>query len=209
MIRRMARVSIWGTADGKSAVVDRLYELGVLHVETALDGAAHNLLLERLREQRGEVLGLIELLRWDGWKTLDDVFIEKVRSNLAEELEPMMDEIAHSLHRIHSRLDKLREIREHAQGDLAELRRASTILARAKAFLEQERFTRGETAIWKLSRREQHFLISQINGELEFLPSGHEKPWFRYHSFDLADGSSYLVTSASQEVLPHLRAIVR
>jgi V/A-type H+-transporting ATPase subunit I len=205
----MARISVWGTADGKSAVVDRLYGLGVLHVETSSDDAARRPLLERLREQRGEVLGLIELLQWDGWKKLDDAFIEKVQSNLANGLEPMMDDIDRSLDRIHSRLSNIREIRESAQGDFAELRRANAILARARAFLEQERSARGETAIWKLSRREQHFLISQINGELDFLPSGHEKPWFRYHSFDLADGSSYLVTSASQEVLPHLSAVAR
>jgi V/A-type H+-transporting ATPase subunit I len=228
----MARVAIWGTAEAKSAVVDRLYGLGALHLETSFDNAAAREkikgsgaappaktplrpdppgrpLLERLREQRGKVLGLIELLQWDGWKKLDNAFIEKVQSNLADGLEPMMDEIDRSLERIRSRLDKIRENRESAQGDFVELRRAGAILARARAFLEQERSARGEIAIWNLPRREQHFLISKINGELDFLPSGHEKPWFRYHSFDLADGSSYLVTSASREVLPHIRAIAR
>ncbi|MDR1049004.1 MAG: ATPase, partial [Synergistaceae bacterium] len=75
------------------------------------------------------------------------------------------------------------------------------------AFLEQESFAHGEVSIWKLPRQEQHLLISRINGDLDFLPAGHEKPWFRHHAFTLPDRSSYLVTSASPEVTPHLRAL--
>jgi V/A-type H+-transporting ATPase subunit I len=163
------------------------------------------LLLEKLREQRGRVLSLIEALRWDGWRKLTDAFVENVRYNLSSELEPMMEEVERSLQRIQSRLAGIRQNQESLQSKFIELRKANLILKRAQGFLEQEKGSRGEIAIWRLSRQGQHTLISKINGELDFLPSSHEKPWFRYHSIEFSDGSSYLVTSASYEVQPKIR----
>ncbi|MDR3265254.1 MAG: hypothetical protein LBT15_04485, partial [Synergistaceae bacterium] len=99
----MARVSIWGIRSKKSAIVGRLYELGVFHpiekrediekgegvgigIEKILPGSAPSR-LERLRAQRGRVLGLIEALSWDGWKQVTDAFVENVRYNLSGDLE--------------------------------------------------------------------------------------------------------------------------
>ncbi|MDR1733119.1 MAG: hypothetical protein LBR61_13620 [Synergistaceae bacterium] len=209
-------MSIWGVRSKKSVIVGRLYELGVLHPvfrsvsaeEKEEDGEKKHPLLERLRTQRGQVLGMIEALSWDGWKQLTDVCIENVRYNLSGDLEFMMDEIDRSLDRIQLRLNRIREDGEKAQRDFVELRRINSILSHANAFLEQERSALGEVVIWKLSRQGQHAVITKINGDLDLLPSGHEKPWFRYHSFDLKDGSSYMVTSASPEVQPGLAAAV-
>jgi V/A-type H+-transporting ATPase subunit I len=203
----MARVALWGVRDKKSVVVSRLYELGVFHLTTseeAMDGS-HRFLLEKLREQRGKALNLIEALRWDEWRKLTDAFVENVRYNLSQDLEAMTEEIERSLQRIQSRLVWIRRNQERLQNDFIELRKANLILKRAQGFLEQEKTVRGEMAIWRLPRQGQHALISKINGELDLLPSGHEKPWFRYHSIDFNDGSSYLVTSASYEVQPKIR----
>jgi V/A-type H+-transporting ATPase subunit I len=183
-----------------------LYELGVFHLDASSEAALSHPLLQRLREQRGRVLGLIEVLTWDGWKRLTDAFVENVRYNLSGDAETMMAEIDRSLSRIHSRLAWIQERRESAEGDFAELRKAHLILTHSRAFLEQEQDSRGEVAIWSLSRQGQHALVSKINGDLDFLPSGHEKPWFRHHAFDLKDGSAFLVTSASEEVQPNLKA---
>jgi V/A-type H+-transporting ATPase subunit I len=203
----MARVGLWGVRSKKSAVVGRLYELGVFHLSTSEEtlDAGRRLLLEKLREQRGRVLSLIDALRWDGWRKLTDAFVENVRYNLPNDLEPMMGEIERSLQRIQSRLVRIRKNQENLQNDLIELRKANLILKRAQGFLEGERASRGEMAIWRLSRQGQHTLASQINGELDLLPSGHEKPWFRYHSIEFGDGSSYMVTSASYEVQPKIQ----
>ncbi|MDR2529043.1 MAG: hypothetical protein LBD04_08515 [Synergistaceae bacterium] len=206
MIKRMVRVAIWGVCGKKPSIVERLYELGVFHLDASSEAVLNHPLLQRLREQRGRVLGLIEALTWDGWKRLTDAFVENVRYNLSGDLETMMAEIDRSLSRIHSRLGWIRERRESGESDFAELRRAHLILTHSRAFLEQERDSRGEAAIWSLSRQGQHALVSKINGELDFLPSGHEKPWFRYHAFELKDGSAFLVTSASRDVLPNLKS---
>jgi V/A-type H+-transporting ATPase subunit I len=152
---------------------------------------------------------MIEALSWDGWKQMTDAFVENVRYNLSGDLEPMMDEIERSLERIQSRLNRIRENGKNARGDFLELRRANLILNHAHAFLEQERSARGERVIWRLSRQGQHAVLTKINGDLDLLPSGHEKPWFRYHAFELEDGSSFLVTSASPEVEPGLEAAIR
>ena len=208
MIKRMVRVAIWGVCGKKPSIVERLYELGVFHLDASSEAALSHPLLQRLREQRGRVLGLIEVLTWDGWKRLTDAFVENVRYNLSGDVETMMAEIDRSLSRIHSRLAWIQERRESAEGDFAELRKAHLILTHSRAFLEQERDSRGEVAIWRLSRQGQHALVSKINGDLDFLPSGHEKPWFRHHAFDLKDGSAFLVTSASGEVQPNLKATV-
>ncbi|MDR2522097.1 MAG: hypothetical protein LBC93_00100 [Synergistaceae bacterium] len=206
MIKRMVRVAIWGVCGKKPSIVERLYELGVFHLDASSEAALSHPLLQRLREQRGRVLGLIEVLTWDGWKRLTDAFVENVRYNLSGDAETMMAEIDRSLSRIHSRLAWIQERRESAEGDFAELRKAHLILTHSRAFLEQEQDSRGEVAIWSLSRQGQHALVSKINGDLDFLPSGHEKPWFRHHAFDLKDGSAFLVTSASEEVQPNLKA---
>ncbi len=207
MIKRMARVRLWGVLGKKTTVVDRLYELGVFHMDIP-EGETRNPLLEVLRTQRGKVLGLIEALEWEGWKSVTEAFIENVRYNLSNDPKIMMEEIERSLERIQSRLNRIRESTESMQGDFVELRRANLILSHAQAFLGQERFTRGEIAIWKLPRPGQHLVVSRINGDIDLLPRGHQKPWFRYHSFDLKDGSSFLVTSASREVQPNLRIAV-
>jgi V/A-type H+-transporting ATPase subunit I len=207
----MARVVLWGVGDKKPSIVARLYELGVFHLDNVPDDGtadARGRLLEKLRDQRGRVLGLIEALRWDEWRKLTDAFIENVRYNLFGDLEPMMTEIDRSLERIQSRLSRIRENRESLQSVFMKLRKTNLILTHARAFLEQERFSRGEVAIWRLSRQEQHILVSKVNGELDLLPSGHEKPWFRYHTFELKDGSSFLVTSASHEVRSNIDRIV-
>jgi V/A-type H+-transporting ATPase subunit I len=208
----MTRVALWGVRGKKSAIMARLYELGVFHLDNVLpDGtadSAQGLLLERLRDQRGRVLGLIKALKWDEWKKLTDAFIENVRYNLFGDLESMMAEIGRSLDRIQSRLSRIDENRENMQNTFSKLRKTNLFLTHARGFLEQERFSRGEVSIWRLSRQNQHTLVSKINGELDFLPSGHEKPWFRYHSFELKDGSAFLVTSASPEVQPSLEASV-
>jgi V/A-type H+-transporting ATPase subunit I len=120
-----------------------------------------------------------------------------------------MDEIDRSLDRIQSRLNRIRENGKNARGDFLELRRASLILTHAHAFLEQEHSAHGELAIWSLSRQGQHAVLTKINGDLDLLPDGHEKPWFRYHGFDLEDGSAFLITSASPEVAPGLETAIR
>lgn len=205
----MARISIWGVLSKKAAIVERLYELGVFHPVGDIEGtAARHPLLERLRSQRGRVLGLIEALNWDGWKKLTDAFIENVRYNLSNDPETMMDEVDRSLERIQSRLNRIRENRESMQGDFTELRKANLILTHIHAFLEQEEFTHGDVAVWRLTRQGQHAVISKINGDIDLLPGGHEKPWFRYHAFELKDGTSFLVTSASPEVQPNLRLAI-
>jgi V/A-type H+-transporting ATPase subunit I len=203
----MERVSVWGINGRKPEIVGRLYELGVFHIEVPDSVTARAPLLERLREQRGEVLELIEFLRWDGWRNVSGELVENVRRSFADDVVLIMDEAEKSLERIRSRLDDTRKNRETAEGGLADLREAGLVLSYARAFLEQERFSHGEVFIWKLPRQEQHRLISRINGDLDFLPSGHEKPWFRHHAFTLPDRSSYLVTSASPEVGPNLRAL--
>ncbi|MDR1873828.1 MAG: hypothetical protein LBQ90_02280 [Synergistaceae bacterium] len=211
-------MSIWGICSRKSTIIGRLYELGVFHPiersgvergkETEKTSSGHPL-LERLRSQRGRVLRMIEELSWDSWKQLTDVFVENVRYNLSSDLEAMMDEVDRSLERIQSRLNRIREEGKSAQGDFQELRRANSILTHAHAFLEQESsIPRGDVAIWRISRQGQHAVATKINGDLDFLPGGHERPWFRYHSFELKDGSSFLVTSASPEVRPGLVAAV-
>jgi V/A-type H+-transporting ATPase subunit I len=215
----MARVTLWGVRDKKTPIVARLYELGVFHLDnvpaddTAVD--TQGLLLEKLRERRRRVLGLIEALEWDEWRKLTDAFVENVRYNLFGNLEFMMAEIDRSLERIQSRLSRIEESRESMQNIFMKLQRTNLILAHARAFLEQERSSRGVVSIWRLSRQEQHTLVSKVNGELDFLPSGHEKPWFRYHTFELKDGSSefkdgssFLVTSASYEAQSSIDRIV-
>jgi V/A-type H+-transporting ATPase subunit I len=203
----MARVVLWGVKDKKSAIAGRLYELGVFHLDNVLpdDMTDDSLLLKKLRDQRGRVLGLIEALKWDEWRKLTDAFVENVRYNLFGDLEFMMAEIDRSLERIQSRLSRIDEGQEKVQALFTKLRKTNLILTHARAFLEQERFSRGEVLIWQLSRQAQHTLVSKINGDLDSLPSGHEKPWFRYHSFELADGSAFLVTSASPEIQSSLR----
>jgi V/A-type H+-transporting ATPase subunit I len=204
----MERVIVWGLSGRKSPIVARLYEMGVFHLDAPDEEIlARHPLLKKLREQRGKVLGLIEVLAWDGWKKLTGAFVENVRYNLSGDLEPMMAEIGRSLDRIEARISRIKENCDGAEDSLAALRRGNVILSRAYAFLEQESAARGVVGIWKLSRQAQHVLISRINGDLDLLPSGHEKPWFRYHSFALRDGS-FLVTSASQEVQPHLEDAV-
>ncbi|NLL37548.1 MAG: hypothetical protein GX256_08530 [Fretibacterium sp.] len=206
MIRRMVRVVVWGVSNRKSAIVDRLYDLGVLHAKAEEDSS--HPLLETLRAQRARILALLEALGWDKWRGLTEPFIENVRYNLSDDLEVMVKEVELSLGRLQSRLDLIRNEREEVHGNLLELHRARFILSNAQAFLDQERFTGGEVAIWKLSRTGQHHVVARINGELDLLPSGREKPWFRHHTFQIRDGAAYLVTSASREVQSRLASLV-
>ena len=207
MIQKMCRVSIWGTVGKKTAIVERLYELGVLHMQVSPDDSHPS--LDALRSQRAEVLSLIEALEWDGWKTLTEAFIENVRHNISRDLKFLMEEVSRSLERIRFRLDRVRKTMQELQGDFGELRRAYLILRRSHAFMEQERFSKGKISVWKISRAAQHHVVSRINGDLDLLPSGHEKPWFRHHAFELKDGTFYLVTSASREVQPGLSSLMR
>ena len=168
MIKRMARVVLWGVRGKKSAIVARLYALGVFHLDNVLpdDTAddARGLLLEKLREQRGRVLSLIEALKWDECRKLTEAFIENVRYNLFGELEFMMAEIGRSLERIQSRLSRIEENQEKIQSLFTSLRKANLILTHTRAFLEQESASRGEVLVWRLSRQDQHILVSKING---------------------------------------------
>lgn len=202
MIRRMARTVLWGVVAKKHAILERLYELGVFHATPKEDPS--NVFLERVRHLRTRVLHLLEALRWDGWKSLTEAFVENVRYNLAREPRQMLDEIERSLERIDFRLNRVRENMRGLEDDFQALRRANAILSYARTFLEREHLVRGEVAIWSLEREGCHRVVSRINGEIALLPRGHERPSFRHHVFELKEGTSFLVTSASPEIVNRL-----
>ena len=129
MIRKMVRLSVWGTEAFRSDVLGELQRLGVLHVEIGHEGLALGDALRRLKMLCATLQGLLEALRWDEWELLSDELLERTAQGLDPDQESTLKGLEQSVEVFRHRLAGLVAERESYEETFRSLKRMQKELA--------------------------------------------------------------------------------
>ncbi len=146
MIRKMVRLSVWGTETSRSAVLEELQRLGVLHVEVSHEGVLLGDALRRLKMLCATLQGLLEALRWDQWELLSDETLERTAQGLDLDQESTLVGLEQSVEVFRNRLAGLVAERESYEETLRSLKRMQRELVPFANFF-REALSKKETVL--------------------------------------------------------------
>jgi len=137
VIRRMIRLSVWGTEVSRVDVLEELQRLGVLHVEMGTEGAPLGDTLRRLKILCATLQGILEALRWDRWELLSDEILDRTSLGLDVGQESTLVGLEKSVEVFRNRLAGLMAERESYEETLRSLKRMQRELAPFENFFRE------------------------------------------------------------------------
>lgn len=183
MIRPMVRFALWGVASRKNELVRTLHEMEVFHlvasprVTSLPDGDLH-----KTRVLGATLLGMLEVLSWDEWNTLDDVQLERARAGLDKLTPDLANEVERSIESFRTRLSNLLQEKEALEESHRALRKSHQITSHFSGFLKEERASGNEVSLWWIVPSLQGSLLGRIRKVLKKHTSVKERVSLRYHS---------------------------
>ena len=182
MIREMARIALWGLASDRSALVQDLHDLGVLHLESARGMQMADSDLQRVRLLSAKVLGMLESLEWSGWKDLSEQTLGDVRSKVALSVDRVVEGVESSLEVFRDRLGKMLEERNSLRESLKTLRRSHQVTFHFLSFIREERRKNTAVSLWWVSPQQQNVLVSRVRAEVRKATPVKDREYFRHHA---------------------------
>lgn len=182
MIREMARIALWGLASDRSALVQDLHDLGVLHLESDRGMQMADSDLQRVRVLSAKVLGMLESLEWNGWKDLSEETLGDVRSKVALSVDRVVEGVESSLEVFRERLGKMLEERNSLRESLKTLRRSHQVTFHFLSFIREERRKNTAVSLWWVNPQQQNTLVSRVRAEVRKATPVKDREYFRHHA---------------------------
>ena len=111
MIRDMLFFGLWGLVGDRPRVVEKLHDLGVLHLHEESPEYVSAESAAELKILRGKALGLLESLGWSEWESIPGEILEEKKSVLSSSDAAIIEGIEESLDSFSARLSEKRSMK--------------------------------------------------------------------------------------------------
>ncbi|MDD4837484.1 MAG: hypothetical protein PHU72_10350, partial [Dethiosulfovibrio sp.] len=166
MIKKMIRVAIWGLMSRQREIVSFLHDEGLLHLEYSDSVKMSAKDSDSLRLLRGKLMGMIELLGWDGWDDISDGYIRDVDAKLDLPFSQLVTEIDGSLDHFKSQLSALFEEQESLKRLKNRLKKNKEIIYRFKSFVEEHSRENRSVSLWWVKSDKVADVVGQLQSNI-------------------------------------------
>ena len=193
----MIRVAIWGLMSRQREIVSFLHDEGLLHLEYSDSVKMSAKDSDSLRLLRGKLMGMIELLGWDGWDDISDGYIRDVDAKLDLPFSQLVTEIDGSLDHFKSQLSALFEEQESLKRLKNRLKKNKEIIYRFKSFVEEHSRENRSVSLWWVKSDKVADVVGQLQSNIRSELSGGGSAYDVRHHFSSAGEKEGILSLAT------------
>jgi len=148
LIRDMLFFGLWGLVGDRPRVVEKLHDLGVLHLHEESPEYVSAESAAELKILRGKALGLLESLGWSEWDSIPGEILEEKKSVLSSCDAAIIEGIEESLDSFSARLSEKRSMKTDLEMRLNSIRSALRNISHFDTFLQEKARSGLEVSAW-------------------------------------------------------------
>lgn len=162
MIRDMVLLGLWGLVRDRSRIIEKLHDLGVLHLQEEPVEYVSTEAAADLKLLRGKALGLLESLGWNEWSSIPRKALEEKRSVLSSPDEAIIDGIRDSLDSFSTRVTERIRLREALGSRINSIKGALRTVRHFDSFISENSGKGLEITLWWAQRADVADLAARI-----------------------------------------------
>lgn len=197
----MVRIALWGLMSRQREIVSFLHEEGLVHLEYSESARISAKDADGLRLLRAKIMGMIELLEWNGWDLIRDDDIGKVDEKLDLPFSEVILEIDGSLDHFKSQLAGLFDEQDELKRLKEKLKRNREIVLRFKSFVEEHSRDNRHVSLWWVKSDLVADLIGRLRHTVDLNWTGASSaPSLRHHFSSVGDREGLLSLAVPVEL---------
>jgi len=162
LIRDMLFLGLWGLVRDRSRIIEKLHDLGVLHLREEPVEYVSTEAAAELKLLRGKALGLLESLGWNEWSSIPRKALEEKRSVLSSPDEAIIDGIRDSLDSFSTRIAERTRLREELESRVNSIKGALRTVRHFDSFISENSGKGLEVTLWWAQRANVADLAARI-----------------------------------------------
>nr|WP_321503616.1 V-type ATPase 116kDa subunit family protein [uncultured Dethiosulfovibrio sp.] len=182
MIKKMVRVALWGLMSKQREIVSFLHEEGLIHLEYSDSARISAKDADSLRLLRAKLMGMIELLEWNGWDQIKDDDLKVVDNKLKLPFPDVISEIDGSLDHFKTQLSGLFDKRDDLNRLRDKLKKSKDVLFKFRSFIEEHSRENRNVSLWWVKSDTVGEVIGRLQVALKGMWTGAGRiPDIRHH----------------------------